>query len=258
MRLKNKVALITGGARGIGLALARAFAREGATVVVSDINIEGAQATAAEIVRSGGSATALAADVGDSASITALFEGIVKAHGRLDLLVNNAGVGGKTLFLDTTLEEWERIIRINLTGAFLIAQGAARLMVKAGGGKIVNIVSISGQRGGTGRAAYGSAKAGLELLTRVMAVELSESNINVNAIAPGPIETEMAKFAHDTATRAAYEYLVPQNRYGAPTDIAAAAVFLCSEESRYVQGHTLNVDGGFGAAGLMFKPDEVT
>jgi 3-oxoacyl-[acyl-carrier protein] reductase len=258
MRLKNKVALITGAARGIGLATARTFAREGAHVVVADINLEGAENTAADLAKSGGSASALRVDVGDPASIAAMFDAVVAAHDRLDLLINNAGVGGNTLFLETTLAEWERIIRINLTGAFLVAQGAARLMVKGGGGKIVNIASLSGQRGGVGRSAYGSAKAGLELLTKVMAVELATSNINVNAIAPGPIETEMAKFAHDRATRAAYEYLVPQNRYGTPQEIADAALFLCSDESRYVHGHTLNVDGGFLAAGLMFKPDAKT
>ena len=141
-------------------------------------------------------------------------------------------------------------------GAFLVAQAAAREMVKGGGGKIVNIASLSGQRGGNGRAAYGSAKAGLELLTKVMAVELAEYNINVNNIAPGAIETEMAKFAHDAATRAAYNYLIPMTRYGTPEEIASAAIFLCSDEARYIQGHTLNVDGGFLSAGLMFGPNK--
>jgi NAD(P)-dependent dehydrogenase (short-subunit alcohol dehydrogenase family) len=161
--------------------------------------------------------------------------------GRIDILVNNAGVGGNTPFLDTSLEDWNRIIGINLTGAFLVAQAVACEMVKTGGGKIVNIASLSGQRGGNGRAAYGSAKAGLELLTKVMAVELAPYNINVNNIAPGAIETEMAKFAHDPATRTAYNYLIPMSRYGTPEEIADAAVFLCSDESRYIHGHTLNV-----------------
>lgn len=258
MRLKEKVALITGAARGIGFATARAFVREGARVVVADLDLEGAERAAAELGKSGGQAMAIPVDVGDAASVNAMIEAILGTYGRLDLLVNNAGIGSNTPFLDMTLEEWERVIRVNLTGAFLVAQGAARLMVRGGGGKIVNIASLSGQRGGVGRTAYGSAKAGLELLTKVMAVELAESNINVNAIAPGPIETEMARYVHDAATRRAYEYLVPQGRYGTPEDIAQAAVFLCSEESRYVHGHTLNVDGGFLAAGLMFKPDAKT
>jgi 3-oxoacyl-[acyl-carrier protein] reductase len=181
-----------------------------------------------------------------------MVDAVRKAFSRIDILVNNAGVGGNTAFLDTSLEEWNRIIGINLTGAFLVAQAVAREMVKTGGGKIINIASLSGQRGGNGRAAYGSAKAGLELLTKVMAVELAPYNINVNNIAPGAIETEMAKFAHDAATRAAYNYLIPMSRYGTPEEIADAAVFLSSDESRYVHGHTLNVDGGFRAAGLMF------
>ena len=253
-RLAGKVAVVTGSARGIGLAVARAFVREGAGVVIADVNAAAAGEAAAGLAQRG-RAMAVGVDVADPASVAAMVGAVLGAHGRLDILVNNAGVGGNTPFLETSLAEWNRIIGINLTGAFLVAQACAREMVRAGGGKIVNIASLSGQRGGNGRAAYGSAKAGLELLTKVMAVELAEDNINVNAIAPGAIETEMAKFAHDGATRAAYNYLIPMTRYGTPEEIADAAVFLCSDESRYVHGHTLNVDGGFRAAGLMFKRD---
>ncbi|MBV8096768.1 MAG: 3-oxoacyl-ACP reductase FabG [Acetobacteraceae bacterium] len=254
MRLEGKSAVITGGARGIGLAIARAFVREGAAVAIADVNREGAEAAAADLKAQGGRAVPIAVDVADPASVSAMVGFAIDAFGRIDILVNNAGVGGKTPFLETSLEEWNKIISINLTGAFLVAQAIAREMARTGGGKIVNIASLSGQRGGHGRAAYGAAKAGLELLTKVMAVELSPYSINVNNIAPGAIETEMAKYAHDEATRAAYNYLIPMNRYGTPEEIADAAVFLCSDESRYVQGHTLNVDGGFRAAGLMFGP----
>jgi NAD(P)-dependent dehydrogenase (short-subunit alcohol dehydrogenase family) len=254
-RLTGKVALVTGSARGIGLAVARAFVREGASVVIADVNATEADKAAAGLNEGGGRALAVAVNVADPASVEAMIRTILDAYGRLDILVNNAGVGGNTPFLETSLADWNRIIGINLTGAFLVAQASAREMVKVGGGKIVNIASLSGQRGGNGRAAYGSAKAGLELLTKVMAVELAEHNINVNNIAPGAIETEMAKFAHDQATRAAYNYLIPMTRYGTPEEIADAAVFLCSDEARYVHGHTLNVDGGFRAAGLMFKRD---
>ena len=256
MRLKDKIAIVTGGARGIGLAVARAFAREGAAVVIADVDFDGAKASADSIVATGARALPIAVNVADPASVTALIAAILKSYGRVDILINNAGVGGNTPFLETRLQDWNRIIGINLTGAFLVAQAAAREMVKGGGGKIVNIASLSGQRGGNGRAAYGSAKAGLELLTKVMAVELAEHNINVNNIAPGAIETEMAKFAHDAATRAAYNYLIPMTRYGTPEEIASAAVFLCSDEARYIQGHTLNVDGGFLSAGLMFGPNK--
>ena len=251
-RLEDKVAIITGSARGIGFCIAQAFAREGAIVAISDINLDGAKTAADRLTNTGRRAMAVAVNVADQASVQAMVDAVVAAHGRVDLLVNNAGVGGNTPFLDTTLEEWNRIISINLTGAFMVAQASARAMVKAGGGKIVNIASLSGERGGNGRAAYGSAKAGLQLLTKVMAVELAPYNINVNNIVPGAIETEMAKFAHDEATRAAYNYLIPMTRYGTPEEIADAAVFLCSDEARYIHGHSLNVDGGFGAAGLMF------
>jgi NAD(P)-dependent dehydrogenase (short-subunit alcohol dehydrogenase family) len=254
MRLKDKVAIITGSARGIGLCVARAFSREGARVVVADVNRDGAATAAQSLEGNGAKALAVEVNVADPRSVAAMINAAKGAFGRVDLLVNNAGVGGNTPFLETTLDEWNRIVGINLTGAFLVAQACAREMVAGGGGKIVNIASLSGQRGGNGRAAYGSAKAGLELLTKVMAVELAQHNINVNNIAPGAIETEMAKFAHDKATRAAYNYLIPMTRYGTPEEIADAAVFLCSDEARYVHGHTLNVDGGFRAAGLMFGP----
>ncbi len=254
MRLKDKVAVITGSARGIGLCVARAFAREGARLVVADVNRDGATAAAQSLEGNGAKALPVGVNVADQRSVEAMIDAAKGAFGRVDLLVNNAGVGGNTPFLETKLEEWNRIIGINLTGAFLVAQACAREMAAGGGGKIVNIASLSGQRGGNGRAAYGSAKAGLELLTKVMAVELAQHNINVNNIAPGAIETEMAKFAHDKATRAAYNYLIPMTRYGTPEEIADAAVFLCSDEARYVHGHTLNVDGGFRAAGLMFGP----
>jgi NAD(P)-dependent dehydrogenase (short-subunit alcohol dehydrogenase family) len=254
MRLEGKFALVTGAARGIGFAIARALAREGAGVAIADVNAEGAEAAAAALAKDGARAIGIPVDVADPASVAALVAKIVESFGRIDVLVNNAGIGSNTHFLEIGLDEWQRVLGVNLTGAFLVAQAVAREMVKTGGGKIVNIASVSGQRGGSGRAAYGSAKAGLIMLTKVMAVELAPYGINVNAIAPGAVETEMAKFAHDEATRAAYGYLIPMQRYGTPEEIADAAVFLASDESRYVHGHTLNVDGGFAEAGLIVGP----
>jgi 3-oxoacyl-[acyl-carrier protein] reductase len=250
MRLAGRHALITGAGRGIGLAIATAFAREGAIVVAADVDVARAREAAAAVEAAGGRASAVEVDVGDPGSVAAMARAAATS-GRIDILVNNAGIGGNTPFLETTLDEWQRILRVNLTGAFLVAQAVARSMAEGGGGKIINITSVSGQRGGEGRAAYGAAKAGLDLLTKVMAVELAPLGINVNAIAPGPIETEMARGAHDPASRAAYHALVPAERYGTPEEVAHAAVFLASDDSRYVHGHTLNIDGGFRAAGLM-------
>jgi 3-oxoacyl-[acyl-carrier protein] reductase len=165
--------------------------------------------------------------------------------------VNNAGIGHAKPVLETTLEEWNRVLAVNLTGQFLCAQAVARVMLAQGGGRIVNVASISGQRGGTGRAAYGAAKAGLILLTKVMAAELAAKGIAVNAISPGPTETEQVRQVHDAATREAYSRLLPMKRYAAPREIAEAALFLASDEASFVCGHILNVDGGFGASGLI-------
>ena len=254
MRLKGKIALVTGGARGIGLAVTKALVAEGAIPVIADINEQGAREALSTLPASDG--LALAVNVADVASVTNMVQAIVDRFGRVDILVNNAGIGGNTPFLDIKLEEWNRTISINLTGAFLVAQACAREMVKQRGGKIVNIASLSGQRGGHGRAAYGAAKAGLELLTKVMAVELAEFGINVNNIAPGAIETEMAKFAHDQATRAAYNYLIPDDALRNARGDRRRGGVPRSDESRYIHGHTLNVDGGFRAAGLMFRGDK--
>ena len=252
VRLNDRVAIVTGAAQGIGKAIATAFVKEGARVLIADINGERAAQTAAELDAGGRAVKALQADVADPVGGETMVAHCVREFGRIDILVNNAGIGINKRTLDFPLDEWERVIKINLTGAFLSSQAAARRMVDQRYGKIINICSLSGQRGGIGRAAYGASKAGLELLTKVMAVELGELGINVNDIVPGPIATDVGRAMHDPATVEAYNFLVPQRRYGEPNEIAKAAVFLASSESDYINGHSLNVDGGFRAAGLMY------
>lgn len=255
MRLHQKVAVITGSARGIGREMARRFAQEGARVIIADIDADGGRRAAAEIIANGGEALAVTLDITSPASIEAAIAQVLRRYGRLDAWVNNAGIGSNEPVLNLTLEEWERNLRVNLTGTFLCAQAAARVMVAQGGGRIVNVASISGQRGGTGRAAYGAAKAGVIQLTRVMAVELAAQGVGVNAISPGPVDTEQSRGTHTPATREAYLDRIPLKRYGEASEIAAAALFLASDESSFVAGHILNVDGGFHAAGLIFEDE---
>jgi len=251
MRLANKTALITGGNGGIGLATAKLFVAEGAKVVITGRNQATLEAAAKEL---GPNALAVVADATDIAATEAAFAKGAAKFGKYDILFANAGIAGGTPLGGTTVEAFEKVISTNLTGVFFTVQSAlphlkdnASIILN---GSVISVLGIPGY------SAYGSAKAGLELLTKVMAVELAEFGINVNNIAPGAIETEMAKFAHDQATRAAYNYLIPMTRYGTPEEIADAAVFLSSDESRYIHGHTLNVDGGFRAAGLMFRGDK--
>ena len=253
MRLSGRVATVTGSGRGMGEAIARAFAREGAAVIVNDIDLAGAERVAESIRAGGGRADAIRVDVGEEADAERLAQTALDVFGGLDIHINNAGIGQTRLFTETTRADFERILRVNLIGAFLCGQAAVRAMLPRGYGRIINIASLSGQRGGVGRSAYGASKAGLELLTKVMSVELASRGINVNAIAPGAIATEIAAQMHDAATREAYHYLIPQRRYGLPEEVAEAAVFLASDEARHICGHTLNVDGGFQSAGLMFS-----
>jgi NAD(P)-dependent dehydrogenase (short-subunit alcohol dehydrogenase family) len=253
MQLAQRVAIITGSARGIGEEMAHLFAEEGARVVVADMDACGAAKVAADICASGGMAQAVTVDIACQESTQAMVEQTLAHFGRLDILVNNAGIGSNEPFLSMSLAEWNRNLDVNLTGQFLCAQAAARVMAKQRSGKIVNVASISGQRGGQGRAAYGAAKAGVILLTKVMAVELAPLGINVNAISPGPVDTEQSRGTHTPATRRAYYDRLPIGRYGQRREVAAAALFLASDAASFVQGHILNVDGGFCAAGLRFS-----
>lgn len=255
MRLKDKVALVTGAGGGIGGAVARLYAAEGAAVLCSDRDLPKAERTVQAIKAAGGKAAAFKADVAVAADCEAQVAETVRHFGRIDVVVNNAGVGFHKLALDTTLEDWNRVMAINLTGSFLTAQAAARRMLDQGGGRIVQIGSISGQRGNMGGIAYGASKAAVMHVCKVLAVELSGQGVMVNAIAPGPIETGISQ--HGPSRKANYISRIPQGHYGTVEAVASAALWLASDECQWVTGHILNVDGGYGAAGLAYDPQEI-
>lgn len=255
MKMTDKTVLITGAGRGIGRDMAHRFAAAGARVVVADIDRAQAEKVATEIGRE--SAAPVAADVGDERAVEQLFETADAFFGRpLDILVNNAGIAHHRAFLELSLSDWERVMRNNLTSVFLCGRAAAGRMAPTGKGRIINLGSISGQRGSSGRSAYGTAKAGIHQLTRVMSVELGPMGITVNAVAPGPIDTGITKFGPDQERR--YLERLPVGRFGAAGDVAALAVFLASDEASFINGAVFNVDGGFDAAGLIFSYEELT
>jgi 3-oxoacyl-[acyl-carrier protein] reductase len=255
MRLQGKVALVTGAGGGLGTAIAKRFAREGAALLCADRDGDRVAATVSAITQSGGTAHPLRADVADARDCEAQVAETVRRFGRIDIAVNNAGVALHMLALDTSLEDWERVLRINLTGSFLTAQAAAREMIKQGGGRIIQLGSISGQRGNMGGIAYGASKAAVMHICKVLAVELSGQNIMVNAIAPGPIETGIS--THGPTRRRGYLDRIPMHCYGNVDAVANAALYLASDECNWVTGHVLNVDGGYGAAGLAYDPAEI-
>ena len=244
-----KVAVVTGAARGIGLAIAQWFLAHGHRVALLDRD----GATLEPCVQALGRpdhVLALQADVSDEAQVRGAFDALGQRWGRLDALVNNAGVALFKPLLETSFAEWSLVMATNLDGPFLCSQAATPLLLKNGGGAIVNIASISGLRASTLRVAYGTSKAALMHLTRQQAAELGHLGIRVNAIAPGPVDTEMAKQVHSAAIRADYHAAIPLNRYGTPEEIASAVGFLCSDAAAYVNGQTLAVDGGFDATGI--------
>jgi NAD(P)-dependent dehydrogenase (short-subunit alcohol dehydrogenase family) len=244
-----KVAVVTGAARGIGLAATKRFLAEGWSVVLLDV-LADELATAAAALGEPTRVMAHICDVSDVAKVNATFADIHARFGRIDALVNNAGIAIFGPILETTPEDWARVMAVNLSGPFYCAQAAARIMAARGAGAIVNIASISGLRASTLRVAYGTSKAGVIQLTKQQAVELGELGIRVNAVAPGPVDTAMALKVHTPEIRKDYHDHMPLNRYGLEEELAAAIYFLCSDQASYITGQVLAVDGGFDSSGI--------
>lgn len=244
-----RTALVTGAARGIGFATAALMLVEGWRVALLDIDREGLDRAVASL-EAPERTLALPCDVSDEAGVSAAVAEAAERFGRLDALVNNAGIAVFKPLLDTTPDEWARVLAVNLTGPFLCSRAAAPVMARTGGGAIVNITSISGLRASTLRVAYGTSKAALAHLTKQQAVELAGLGIRVNAVAPGPVDTAMAKAVHSPAIRADYHDTIPLNRYGLEEELAQAIVFLAGPRASYISGQILAVDGGFDAAGI--------
>ena len=245
----TKTALVTGAARGIGLATAKRFLAEGWQVGLLDI--DSAELTkAATAIAQPERTLVLSCDVAFPEQLEAAFAAMSRRFGRLDALVNNAGTAVFKPLLETSHDEWQRVLAVNLSGPFLATQLAAPLMADTGGGAIVNIASISGLRASTLRVAYGTSKAALIHLTKQQAMELAALGIRANAVAPGPVETAMARAVHSPEIRADYRDAIPLGRYGLEEELAEAIFFLCSDKASYITGQVIAVDGGFDAAGI--------
>lgn len=252
-RVEGKVALVTGGASGLGAESARRLAREGARVMLTDLAAEAGQAVADEIIAAGGAAAFLAHDVTDEARWIEVVAETVKRFGRLDVLVNSVGVGGGEPILEATLEGWRRVTGINLDGTFLGVRHAAPVMAAAGRGSIVNLSSILGKVGFPGAAAYCASKGGVALFTKAVALELAAAGVRVNSVHPGFIETPMVinAFRESESENEMRDMVVSRHamgRLGAPREIADAVVFLASDESSFMTGSELVIDGGYTAA----------
>jgi 3-oxoacyl-[acyl-carrier protein] reductase len=243
-RLDGRVSLVTGASRGIGRAIARALALEGATVFVGARDEARLADVVREVVDEGGTAVALSLDVADRASVDAALQRILESRGRLDHLVNNAGITRDNLLLRMKKEEWDQVIATNLTGTYLCTQAVLKPMLKQRSGRIVNVTSVVGVTGNAGQANYAASKAGIIGFTKAVAREVASRSITVNAVAPGFIDTDMTAAMPEKA-RESLTSSIPLGRVGRPEDIASAVAFLVSDAAAYITGQVLGVDGGF-------------
>lgn len=242
-RLEGKVALITGGAQGIGRTIAERFLSEGAFIALCDMNMNVADIAALDLAKGGGTVKAYFMNVADEEKVDAALDAILKDFGRIDILVNNAGITRDNLMIRMKKEDWDMVLSVNLTGTFLVSKGAVRHMMKARSGTIINIASVVGIMGNAGQANYSASKAGVIGLTKTMAREFASRGITVNAIAPGYIQTEMTEHLSPEAKQA-FLAAIPLKKPGTAADVAAAAAFLASPDSSYLTGQVLSVDGG--------------
>ena len=247
--LADKVVIVTGGGRGLGRSIADGFAKQGATVILVGRNLEQLNIAASEIVEAGGKAVAFVADIADEDSVSTLSKSVHETYGRIDVLVNNAGINPWYKSAEkTTLQEWRQILDVNLTGVFLTCKHVGQFMLNAGQGSIINITSVAGRVGLAKTTAYCAAKGGVEMLTRQLALEWAPKGIRVNAVAPGYFATDLTEGLriHPVLGRRVLDR-TPMGRFGEPQEIVGASLFLASSAAAYVTGHSLAVDGGWTA-----------
>ncbi len=243
--LSGKTALVTGASRGLGKAMALALAQAGCDVALNARKEESLQQTAAEIRKLGRKVVLAAGDVADEAEVKNVVDAVQKAFGRIDILVNNAGVWEGSFFFRLSKEDWDKVLSVNLTGAFLVAKAVSRVMMKQRSGKIIQLASILGLRGGPQSIVYSATKAGIIQMTRVMAIELGSAGVQVNAIAPGFFETDMTKrYQEEPVLLKAHVDKIPSKRVGKPDDLAGLTVFLASKASDHITGQVIVIDGG--------------